>query len=111
MREVDNRIAAIDLNGNHIIRDCKTILVFLKKKLIEMKEFVQSEPFENDAKKSPFSNSTNRGLWLHCFISTISCVLRANVRWVKRNWTLLRKTTRGTEDVLRPPCGIFPILP
>ncbi len=54
MREVDNRIAAIDLNGNHIIRDCKTILVFLKKKLIEMKEFVQSEPFENDGEEIAF---------------------------------------------------------
>lgn len=45
IREVDNRIAAIDLNGNHIIRDCKTMLVFLKEKLSEMKLFVQSEPF------------------------------------------------------------------
>ena len=54
MREVDNRIAAIDLNGNHIIRDCKTILVFLKKKLTEMKEFVQSEPFENDGEEIAF---------------------------------------------------------
>ena len=35
IREVDNRIAAIDLNGNHIIRDCKTMLLFLKEKLPE----------------------------------------------------------------------------
>ena len=33
IREVDNRIAAIELNGNHIIRDCKTMLIFLKEKL------------------------------------------------------------------------------
>lgn len=54
MREVDDRIAAIDLNGNHIIRDCKTMLVFLKEKLTEMKEFVQSEPFENNAEEIAF---------------------------------------------------------
>lgn len=47
MKEVDNRIAAIDLNGNHIIRDCKAMLIFLKEKLTEMKVSVQSEPFEN----------------------------------------------------------------
>ena len=45
IREVDNRIAAIDLNGNHIIRDCKTMLIFLKEKLTEMKVFVQTQPF------------------------------------------------------------------
>lgn len=54
MREVDNRIAAIDLNGNDIIRDCKIILVFLKKKLTELREFVQSEPFENDGEEIAF---------------------------------------------------------
>ena len=42
IQEVDNRIAAIDLNGNHIIRDCKTMLLFLKEKLTELKVFVQS---------------------------------------------------------------------
>lgn len=54
IREVDNRIATIDLNGNHIIRDCKTMLIFLKKKLTELKEFVQSEPFENDGEEIAF---------------------------------------------------------
>lgn len=54
IREVDNRIAAIDLNGNHIIRDCKTMLLFLKEKLTELKVFVQSEPFESDTEEIAF---------------------------------------------------------
>lgn len=53
-REVDNRIAAIDLNGKHIIRDCKAMLVFLKEKLTELKVFVQSEPFRNDTDEIDF---------------------------------------------------------
>lgn len=54
IREVDNRIAAIDLNGNHIIRDCKTMLIFLKEKLTELKVFVQSEPFGSDTEEIAF---------------------------------------------------------
>lgn len=54
MREVDNRIAAIDLNGKYIIRDCKTMLIFLKEKLTELKVFVQSEPFRNDTDEIDF---------------------------------------------------------
>lgn len=54
IREVDNRIAAIDLNGKHIIRDCKTMLVFLKEKLAEMKEFVLSQSFGNDTDEIAF---------------------------------------------------------
>ena len=54
IREVDNRIAAIDLNGNHIIKDCKTMLIFLKEKLTELKVFVQSEPFESDTDEIAF---------------------------------------------------------
>lgn len=54
IREVDNRIAAIDLNGNHIIRDCKTMLIFLKEKLDELKVFVQSEPFKSDTEEIAF---------------------------------------------------------
>ena len=54
MREVDNRIAAIDLNGKYIIRDCKTMLIFLKEKLTEMKVFVGSEPFGNDTDEIAF---------------------------------------------------------
>lgn len=54
IREVDNRIAAIDLNGNHIIRDCKIMLIFLKEKLTELKVFVQSEPFGSDVEEIAF---------------------------------------------------------
>ena len=54
IREVDHRIAAIDLNGNHIIRDCKTMLIFLKEKLTELKVFVQSEPFGSDTEEIAF---------------------------------------------------------
>lgn len=54
IREVDNRIAAIDLNGKHIIRDCKSMLAFLKEKLTEMKLLVLSGPFENDTEEIAF---------------------------------------------------------
>ena len=36
MREVDGQISAIDLHGEHIIKDCKTIIVCLKEKLAEL---------------------------------------------------------------------------
>lgn len=107
IREMDNRIATIDLNGNHIIRDCKTMLIFLKEKLTELKGFVQTQPLGMTLTKSPFSSSINRGFWDPCFIFTISCVLRANALWMKRNWMITTKTTGGTKDVLRPPCGVF----
>lgn len=32
MREVDNHISTIDLNGTHIIDDCKTTILLEKKK-------------------------------------------------------------------------------
>ena len=54
IREMDNRIATIDLNGNHIIRDCKTMLIFLKEKLTELKGFVQTQPFGNDTDEIAF---------------------------------------------------------
>lgn len=62
IREVDNRIAAIDLNGNHIIRDCKTMLIFLKEKLTEMKVFVQSEPFRSDTEEIAFFKQYKPGI-------------------------------------------------
>lgn len=62
IQEVDNRIAAIDLNGNHIIRDCKAMLVFLKEKLTEMKVFVQSEPFGSDAEEIAFFKQYKPGV-------------------------------------------------
>lgn len=62
IREVDNRIAAIDLNGNHIIRDCKTMLIFLKEKLTELKVFVQSEPFGSDTEEIAFFKQYKPGI-------------------------------------------------
>lgn len=48
IQEVDGRISAIDLNGKHIIKDCKTIIVFLKEKLSEMKALVESTTFSDE---------------------------------------------------------------
>lgn len=98
IREVDNRIAAIDLNGNHIIKDCKTMLIFLKEKLTELKVFVQSEPFESDTDEIAFSNSTSPGFWDRCFISTIYCVLRANVLRARKSWTIITKSSRKNRN-------------
>ena len=41
MREVDNHISTIDLNGTHIIDECKTTILFLKEKLTGLKAFFQ----------------------------------------------------------------------
>lgn len=46
MQEVDARMATIDLNGKQIINDCKEMFCFLKKKLGEMRTFLQSHPFD-----------------------------------------------------------------
>lgn len=53
-QELDRRVSTIDLNGNHIIRECKTMLIFLKEKLTEMKILVLSEAFESDAEEINF---------------------------------------------------------
>lgn len=98
IREVDDRIAAIDLNGNHIIRDCKTMLIFLKEKLTELKVFVQSEPFGSDTEEIAFSNSTSPGFWGHYFISTIYCVSKANVLRAKKSWTVITKSNRRNRN-------------
>lgn len=54
MREVDRRVSGINLNGKHIIGDCKVIIVFLKEKLTELKAVVQSKPFSNDNEEITF---------------------------------------------------------
>ena len=54
MQEVDRRVSTIDLNGKHIISDCKAILVFLKEKLTQLKGLVLSEPFNNDTDEIVF---------------------------------------------------------
>lgn len=54
MREVDVRIAAIDLKGKNIIEDSKAILLFLKEKLIELKLTILSESFEDETEEITF---------------------------------------------------------
>lgn len=54
MREVDVRIAAIDLKGKNIIEDSKAILLFLKEKLIELKLTVLSESFDRETEEITF---------------------------------------------------------
>lgn len=54
MQEVDRRVSAIDLNGKHIIKDCKAIIVFLKEKMSELKEFVRCAPFNDETEEIIF---------------------------------------------------------
>lgn len=54
MREVDARIAAIDLNGRNIIEECKAVLPFLKDKLSELKQGVLLEPFGEETEEITF---------------------------------------------------------
>ena len=54
MQEVEKEISAIDLNGKHIIKDCKAIIVFLRDKLTEMKVDIQSVPFSDNAEEIAF---------------------------------------------------------
>ncbi|GFZ42014.1 RteC domain-containing protein [Bacteroides nordii] len=54
MKEVDGYVSAIDLNGERIIEDCKQVIVFLKEKLVGLKEFVLSVPFSNEAEEIDF---------------------------------------------------------
>lgn len=54
MQEADGKISAIDLNGEHIIDDCKNLLVFLKEKLSELKFHVETHPFVSEAEEIAF---------------------------------------------------------
>lgn len=54
MQEVEKEMSAIDLNGKHIIKDCKAIIVFLRDKLTGMKAHIQSVPFSNNAEEIAF---------------------------------------------------------
>lgn len=54
MQETDRRVSVIDLNGKHIIKDCKTIIVFLKEQLAKLKMSVQSTSFTNEAEEIIF---------------------------------------------------------
>lgn len=54
MQETDRRIAAIDLNGKCLIDDCKTIILFLKEKLGELKQDILSHPFTDEEEEINF---------------------------------------------------------
>lgn len=54
MQEVEKEISAIDLNGKHIIKDCKAIIVFLRDKLTGLKADIQSIPFSNSTEEIAF---------------------------------------------------------
>ena len=53
-RETDRRVSAIDLNGKHIIEDCKAIIVFLKEQLTGLKAHVQTVPFCDETEEIDF---------------------------------------------------------
>lgn len=54
MQEIDRRVSTIDLNGKHIIKDCKELMAFLKMKLNRLREYVQSTPFNNEEEEIIF---------------------------------------------------------
>lgn len=54
MQEVDAKMAATDLNGKQIIADCKEMICFLKDKLVEIKVFLSSHPFDNETDEVTF---------------------------------------------------------
>ena len=55
IREMDNRIATIDLNGNHIIRDCKTMLIFPERKADRIERILfKPNLFGNDTDEIAF---------------------------------------------------------
>lgn len=70
MKEVDEYVSAIDLNGERIIEDCKQVIVFLKEKLVGLKEFVLSVPFSNEV----LSN--------FCFLFTLGYFISLLVRGI-----------------------------
>ena len=54
MREVDGKVSAIDLNGENVIEDCKTVVVYLKEKLSELRIYLEAHPFRNEAEEIDF---------------------------------------------------------
>lgn len=54
MQEVDRRVSDIDLNGKHIINDCKEIIGFLKENLNRLRRIVESNSFHDEAEEIIF---------------------------------------------------------
>nr|WP_302831749.1 RteC domain-containing protein [uncultured Bacteroides sp.] len=54
MREVEGHISTVDLHGEHIIEDCKLIIVCLKEKLAELRIFVENHTFPNESAEIAF---------------------------------------------------------
>ena len=48
MKEVESRMATLDLNKKDIIADCRAMVCFLKEKLTDMKTFLLSHHFQSD---------------------------------------------------------------
>lgn len=110
-REVDNRIAAIDLNGKHIIRDCKAMLVFLKEKLTELKVFVQSEPFRNDTDEIDFFKQYKPKILGPLFYFHHILRIESQRPLDEKELDGYYENNKKNKDVFRSPCGVFPILP
>lgn len=49
IQEIDSQMAKIDLNKKNIITDCREMILILKEKLGEMKTYLLSQSFENQA--------------------------------------------------------------
>lgn len=54
MQEVERVTAATDLNGENVIEECKEVISFLKKKLVELRVSVLSHPFEDEDEEIRF---------------------------------------------------------
>lgn len=54
MHKVDRQVSAIDLNGKHIIRDCKISIIFLREQLTGLKVSMQSAPFGDETEEIAF---------------------------------------------------------
>ncbi|MCS2893543.1 RteC domain-containing protein [Parabacteroides faecis] len=75
MRKVNERVSVIDLNGNHIIKECKSIIVFLKEELTGLKTFVESRSLESEAEEIIFfKHQKPKLLGLLLYFHEILCV-------------------------------------
>lgn len=75
MQEVDRRMSAIDLNGEYIIEECKTIIIFLKEGLNGLKVCIESQPFKNETEEITFfKHQKPKLLGLLLYFHEILCV-------------------------------------
>lgn len=75
MQEVNRRVSAIDLNGSHIVKECKTIIIFLKEELSGLKTFIESRSFESETEEIRFfKHQKPKLLGLLLYFHEILCV-------------------------------------